>query len=331
VIVYLDLNKWIELARIINGKNVSARSSHILEEYLAAKASGYIFPLSSMHYIEFSRISNIGRRKRLGKVMWDFSQGYSLASYSNIIDWEIEVAFSKYNPTMKLSKLKLISHGIDHAFGTNIFQHLPKNTTEQINRTMLTGDENVAVEPLLSKHIDNAPSHFFNHLNELKNRKNCLDGTPIENWLYALSMKDIIGPINRVLNKHKITSSFLSDLPIKEHFKLMDSIPTRKLDIHLHRQILKNSNYHPKITDLGDWGGIGIASCYCDVVICEKHFADLLQRDHYNSHARIETNLENLIQPISSKITSPSMGKNKNAQRQKGRNMSSNKQTTNRQ
>ena len=186
MIVYIDLNKWIELARIINGKDVSVRSSHILEEYLAAKASGYIFPLSSMHYIEFSRISNIGPRKRLGKVMWDFSQGYTLASYSNIIDWEIEVAFSKYNPTMKLSKLKLISHGIDHAFGTNILQHLPKNTAEQINRTMLTGDENVAVEPLLSRHIDNAKSHFFNHLNELKDRKNCLDGTPIENWLYIV-------------------------------------------------------------------------------------------------------------------------------------------------
>lgn len=76
---------------------------------------------------------------------------------------------------------------------------------------------------------------------------------------------------------------------------MLNSMPTRKLDIHLHKQILKNPNYKPKITDLGDWGGIGIASCYCDVVICEKHFADLLNRDSYVPNIRIETKLENLV------------------------------------
>lgn len=63
----------------------------------------------------------------------------------------------------------------------------------------------------------------------------------------------------------------------------------------MHRQVLKNEQYKPKQSDLEDWGGIGVASCYCDVVVCEKHFANLLQRDGYKPKARIETKLDNVF------------------------------------
>ena len=39
-------------------------------------------------------------------------------------------------------------------------------------------------------------------------------------------------------------------------------------------------------------------SCYCDVVICEKHFADMLKRDQYVSNARIETKLDNVFKEL---------------------------------
>jgi hypothetical protein len=135
----------------------------------------------------------------------------------------------------------------------------------------------------------------MNYQNELKNKKEQLGDNSIENLIYALSMKDIVDPINRVLVKHNIDKSALSNLSCEQCKKFMDTMPTRRLDIHLHKQIFKNPNYRPKETDIGDWGGIGIASCYCDIVICEKHFADLLRREKYIPHARIETDLDNLI------------------------------------
>jgi hypothetical protein len=71
----------------------------------------------------------------------------------------------------------------------------------------------------------------------------------------------------------------------------MASVPTRKLDIHLHRQVLKNPQYNAKKGDLEDWAGLGTAVCYADVVVCENHFADMVRRDGFMTPARVETDL----------------------------------------
>ena len=76
---------------------------------------------------------------------------------------------------------------------------------------------------------------------------------------------------------------------------VINDMPTRHLDLHLHKQVLRNPNYAAKITDLEDWTGVGVASCYCDVVVCEKHMADMLRRDGFKTKARIETDLERIF------------------------------------
>lgn len=293
MIIYLDLNKWIQLAQIVNGKDMSERSRNILNEFESALQSGCITPLSSMHYIEFARISNVGRRKRLGKVMWEYSNGYTLAPYSQIIEWEIEKALKTYFPEIIPHKFELIGKGIEFTFGTKIVT-LP--TQDELNKRILCGDN--TSEPILSKHLDSIPLAFLNHLEEFKKKKVELPASKHEDWLYGVTMADIINPINRVLNRYNIDPSLLFKLSIEEHRNIINSMPTRMLDIHFHRQILKNPNFKTSRTDLGDMGGIGIASCYCDVVVCEKHFADLLKRDGYRPFARIETDIGDFIRNI---------------------------------
>ena len=73
MVVYLDQNKWIELARVVNGLETSPAAKQLQREMAAAIDCGYVFPLSAIHIIEFSRIKDHGRRSRLGSVMWHFS------------------------------------------------------------------------------------------------------------------------------------------------------------------------------------------------------------------------------------------------------------------
>jgi len=296
VIIYLDFNKWIELSKFEHGKDTSKRARQILKEFRAAKTSGCIFPLSSVHHIEFSRISNLGRRKRLGSVMWEYSQGNALAPYGHIAEREIEVAFQKYVSKIVPRKLELIGRGVDFAFGVEIDSHLYQKYSDLFNKTMLTGSEELNIDPISSDNFFKQRKCFLRHLEEIHNKKHELEKSKWDDWLHALSMVDILDPINRVLDYHGIDFSFLSSLDISEHRSLLHSMPTRRLDIHLHRQVLKNPNYKAKMSDLEDWGGVGVASCYCDVVICEKHFADMLSRDKYRPKARIETKLENLLE-----------------------------------
>ena len=67
MVVYLDQNKWIELARTFHGKDDTVRAKNVLRDFeLATRESRVTVPLSSLHYIETSRISNVGRKVRLG-------------------------------------------------------------------------------------------------------------------------------------------------------------------------------------------------------------------------------------------------------------------------
>lgn len=107
-----------------------------------------------------------------------------------------------------------------------------------------------------------------------------------------MSTVDILNPINDVIRKHGLPKDALECLGEQRLKEVINDMPTRRTDLHLHRQVLRNPSYLSRSTDLEDWGGLALASCYCGVVVCEKHMADMLKRDGFRTHARIEVNLE---------------------------------------
>ena len=298
MITYLDQNKWIELARIVHGKDRTPRSQTILRHLKAATESGCILPLSHIHYIETARISNIGRKSRLGSVMWEYSKGFTMASYSTIVEHEIEEALSPYFPQIRRSKLTLIGRGIAHAFGKFVMRGISIPDDEAMERAMLTGHLGSIIGPP-SFRSDHYQENFRNHLEGLHVNKHELPKDKWEDWLYAIALIDIIDPLNRVMARHSIDKDEMQKLGREEFRAMVDNMPTRCVDLHLHRQVLKNPQYKPKKTHLEDWAGLGVASCYCDVVVCENHMADMIRRDGFRPKARIETNLANLFRTVS--------------------------------
>lgn len=69
---------------------------------------------------------------------------------------------------------------------------------------------------------------------------------------------------------------------------------TGRLGFQLHRQVLRNPNLKPRPTDLEDWAGLGPAMAHSDVVVCEKHLADLVQRDGFSPPAKVLRELGDL-------------------------------------
>ncbi len=194
-------------------------------------------------------------------------------------------------------ELKLIGRGIPHAFAEKIESPLIEAFADEVDEAMLTGIKELDIEPIQyssQKHREN----FSNHLSSLNTRKHELPKSLWENWLYAIAMKDIAHPLYEVMCKHSIPNSMLSNWSEYEFKEFLNRIPTRKLDIHLHRQVLKNPQYKSKLSDLEDWAGLGIAMCYCDLVICENHFADLVLRDNYKTNARVTTSINELFPTI---------------------------------
>jgi hypothetical protein len=73
--------------------------------------------------------------------------------------------------------------------------------------------------------------------------------------------------------------------------QMLDNMPTSRIDIHLHRQVARNKQYASKETDLEDWAGLGVGAAYCDIVVCEKHFRDLISRDKFETRAKVISDL----------------------------------------
>lgn len=296
MLVYLDQNKWIELAKIVNGKETSEDAISLLEEIKSSLKCGYSYPLSAIHYMEFARISNLGRRKRLGKVMWGFSQNKTLISTREIVIHELENSLSKFFPEIKPKSIKILGNGMSYAFGVDNNDLFPA-LSSCIDEAMLTGASELDIEPV--QHFNSQyRKNFQEHLRSLHQTLASVDRLNINNWLHAIALKDISEPLTSVLLNNGISESRISKLNAEDYSEIIHAMPTRSLDVHLHKQVLKNKNYNSKLSDLEDWAGLGMAACYCDIVVCEKHFADMLKRDGYKTKAKVVTNMREIFETV---------------------------------
>lgn len=296
MIVYLDQNKWIELARMFHGRDTSARGRRLLREFDAATTQGTMkLPLSSIHYVETSRVSNVGRKARLGAAMWHFSKGWTILGYPAIVHHELEVALSKHFAQVSPSEIRILGKGHSHAFCAPPLNDRLAQFGEAVERSLLMGNKRLGIAPP-AFHDETHRENFRQHLAALHTRAQDVSKQIRENWLYAMSTIDILGPLNEVAQRHGLPSSAISELGERGLKQVLEDMPTRRVDLHLHKQVLKNPNYRAKRSDLEDWGGLAVASCYCDVVVCEKHMADMLRRDGFSTSARIETALDNALE-----------------------------------
>ncbi len=168
---------------------------------------------------------------------------------------------------------------------------------DEMERAMLTGSSRLGVDPLSFKGQVQR-ENFLSHLDTLHKTKHEPPKNKWENWLYGVAIADIRNPLTRVMVRHNISKDAFEGFTERQYKDFVEAMPTRRLDVHLHRQVLRNSNYKPKKTDLEDWAGVAVAASYCDVVVCENHMADMIQRDRFSVKARIETNLINAIKSI---------------------------------
>lgn len=291
--IYLDQNIWIDLAKIYHGKDERPEAIELLELVRFKISSKAVrFPLSSVHYIETATISNPGRRERLGQVMFEFSRGETIAYYRRIVIGELEEALSVYFD-IDPREYELFGYGYSHAFPMDFPRGIPAAIRPLLERSCLTG-EKVFGHGVGGYHSKEQDKKFNNHIKELRRIKTELPRSQWDDALYAMAMMDIIDPLSEVLQFWNIELSELESLGKNVFSDILDNMPSRVLEVHLHKLMLANDHYNPKITDLNDWGGFALGAMYCDHAIGEKHMVDMLTRNNFKSKANIHKSVFDL-------------------------------------
>ena len=316
-IVYLDQNHWIELSRAAHGR----AAKHGVREVLAAArlttaAGSACFPVSFTHVMETHKNDTPDRRIRLAKFMLELSAEMTTADLPAVVRHEAHMALSRALPR-RLSPpppLQYLGRGLSHTAGRSFAFHLewpsaaartiPENQRKALekqvlslaNLHLLSGTLPPGAPPIPIPPADLTPDRRFKAaLTEWRGAAKRYSHRELERRIYAITFADVWDVLRDTLQEHNVPLCEFSLLGEPQRCRILDDMPSRKVDMHLRREWAKNPHLTPKESDLNDWASLGIAACYADVLVTEKQTADLLNRDP-STPATVIANLTELPQ-----------------------------------
>jgi hypothetical protein len=298
LIVYLDQNKWIELARISNGIDSDMGRSDLLSAIRrAGQARRACFPLSSSHLGELTVIKDVERRRRLAKFMLELSEDDTLLPWNRVIEAELELALQLFLPAqtrLSVKPVPVLGRGFNHAVGTTDplpldLDALPPTLANSAKLDMLSSLPFPA--PPLPR-IGFSES-FMSQVAEMRITLSDLPRAEQDETIDDMVMRDLLAPLAEVAYARQIAAAELGAVFSKRR-EFLDTLPSVRMEIHLMRQWLRDSNLPIKRTDFQDWTSVLVASMYCDVLVTEKLMANLMNRAGSPKRATVTTSLNDL-------------------------------------
>jgi hypothetical protein len=290
--VYLDQNKWIDLARAGVGRPDGHRFADVLT--LATKGVDLhlvSFPLSAEHYMENANIKDRGRRHRLASTMAAFSNFDAIAGPRQIVPAEIDAALRmRFGRPLEPRTCRVFGTSLEHAFGIAPIQlrlkvELPADAKAVLDRAVQfsalggrVGDLPVP-EPAGPEWV--RPAKVFREANErlgARFRAEAGGADYRSRVLHAGWLIDILDPVNEALVRAGIGwPEFTSDGEVGLT-RFLEDLPTRRVEWSLHRLRHENPQTKWEENDLADITALAVAIVHCDVVVTERQWVHLVKR-----------------------------------------------------
>lgn len=318
IVVYLDQNKWIDLSRAYHGMLGGKNFEHVLAKIQSAVADkNAIFPLSFQHYYETNKNSDLEQRRRLAKVMAEISQGICISPQERMLQWELERALAKLFGEPIPETPLIFGYGLPCAFGISLlikdqdgyYVDIPENHFEQIKDKIASPDATFGI--LVEDNNDefNIWAQEFQAIHN--NLAGKLEGfrAKVKN-LDKLSRKRAYSVHLATALEEEITKalSYFNKTP-KEFFSIgaekLDSfwedVPTMNVEIELN--VDRNEQWRDRKiepNDVTDIAFLSIAIPYCDVLVVERSFCNLIKQNgldkKYETHVFRDLNdLEKIL------------------------------------
>ncbi len=304
-IVYLDQNKWNDLSNAYHGMPRGQKFQHVLEKIQTAVSNkSAIFPLSFEHYFGTNKDPDIERRKRLAKVMAEISQGITISPHERTLQWELERALAKlYNEPIPKT-LSMFGYGFPCAIGISLimedqignyvmkdqngnFVTLPKDQFEQIRDRIfspettfdflmeLNNDEfNVWTQEFQVTH-----TNLVSRLEEFRKKVRRLDKS-LRKHAYIVHLATALEQeITKALGHFNKTPEELFSIGAETLDAFWENVPTLNVEIELN--VSRNEHWDRKIepNDATDIAFLNVAIPYCDVLVVEKYFHNLIKQN----------------------------------------------------
>lgn len=294
------MDQWVYVNLLRCYKKLSPdypKYSEVLEKIVESSDKGNNkFPFSIAHLHETIKRTKLSSRKELYKFIFDVSKFYTIRPWVQVLDLEVRNAVLEFSGIKPIDLTSFVfGNEIGHCFGARAeFKHIDSNTkidkekleqlysayrNPELMSDALCKDKMIEyVESLiqedkkLARELENLRKKEYLHPDK-KMRQNISDARFFINIIqdkYINAVKDF------KLDFKKFSMQVFSS---KEHATtFLKSIPTAYV-FHILNDV-RNKNFSRPIepNDLWDLGSLAISVPYCDIVITEREWANILNQ-----------------------------------------------------
>jgi hypothetical protein len=297
--VYLDQNKWIDIARAAHGR---AGGERYADAWLLARSGvemGLLeFPLSTVTYMETMKRREWRSRQRLASVMIELSQMRTMVSSWQLIPGEIDRALkNRWGRPPTPREVAVFGRGVGHAFGYDGVnfeipdlvrdrlseddrQRIVRQANELIEQGILAGpaadwpQDGIDPAGVLAQSAPDADEEAA--LGDLL-RTNFGRGKRLREAWTARALVD--------LNPQIVRALLDADIPVKAFPELggdglgafLHDLPTASALFELRYRRQRDANQPWTVNDIRDLHALSVAVVHCDVVVTERHWRHLVR------------------------------------------------------
>jgi hypothetical protein len=308
--VYLDQNKWIDLAAAQKGieKGLPFEDVHLLLGAMVDHGDVSL-PLSAAHYMETHNRRRYDSRRDLASTMAPFSRFHAIGPSSSVLPGELDRALeAMLQQPLEVRDLRPFGQGVSHAFGFEIeveplaaqlAERSPvpsaakEATRHYLELLLLAGlppEEEAKLpdyQPFAHQEAAKRNAREKESLREIRRVAGWQKGEKSKRVAKAQALTEYLEPLNEALRRARISADHFMALGQSGMTSFLECVPTLFAALELERLRETASQKAWERQDLTDLGALPVASVYCDVVVTEKLWVDFARRSELDE--RLET------------------------------------------
>ncbi len=328
--IYLDQNKWVDLARAATGHPDGGRFADALAMCRAGVAAGTVsFPLDMYRYWETGKRGNDRSRNDVADVMRELSRQHTIALPFGVLDQELDLALQRrFGRPEHPRRQQVFGVGMRHitegrmswpeldlsalpegaVVPPGVRAHLADAVTDMIEEELLRAGP----ATFRAVGFDHGASDHGQRFVDFENAvaatiaKHGLTGNAIDQAVRGTDFGDIRPAVVEALDRIGMTyDQFVKDSTVGDLMSFIDDLPTRYVTNVLRSAKHRQTQQKWEPNDFIDIISLPVAAAYCDVVVTEKQWAHRMRQGKVDQ--RYDTSLLNDVADLTDVLVAASL------------------------
>ena len=302
--VYLDQNKWVDLARAAAGHPRGGQFADALTLARAGVAAGTVsFPLDMYRYWETSKRRDDRSRDDVVDTMLELSNQHTMALPFPLLDREIDLALKRrFGRPEHPRQVQEFGIGIRHIGegrldwpeldlsalpdgGVSLAPGLSSRLSELINQSAEEALLRAGPDAYRASGFAHSDSDHAERFVEFENKvaatiaTNRLTGDAIDVAVRATDFGDIRPAVTIALGRIGMTyQEFMDGINVGELISFIDDIPTRYVTNAMRSAKHRQTQQKWEPNDFADVVALPVPAVYCDVLVTEKQWVHRMRQ-----------------------------------------------------